>query len=380
MQRYDIAMNTCPYFPRCTGCSHRDLNYDDQRQLKTSHLRQLFQSAEIEAPAPEFFSCGQQGLRHRVDFTVQYNEFTKAFDFGFYDREKNLIDISECLQLAPALQQSLTEFRNFNFFHGDTPLKKGSVRLRVGPSGIKGCWLDFSNLDIKGFLTDGRLLKSLLGAGFFVEIGQKGKRLAHDGEKLFLDSPSPQPWFATSGISMLGLISDFTQPSWITGDALVEQTFEWVKKLKPGASIVEFGAGLGQFTLPLLKLNMNVHCFEISDTATSSLRASAELHQLSKNLTISVGDFHRAKPVVTQSPDLAFVNPARSGLKNFAHELLSFGTEKIIYVSCFPESMVADAKILGAGYKIKALKIVDQFPQTGHFETCMLLEKNQVRE
>ncbi len=83
MQRYDIVMNTCPYFPRCTGCSHRDLAYDDQRQLKTSRLQQLFVDAEVPAPLPEFFSCGQQGLRHRVDFTVQYNQTGELFEFGF---------------------------------------------------------------------------------------------------------------------------------------------------------------------------------------------------------------------------------------------------------------------------------------------------------
>ena len=367
-------MNTCPYFPRCTGCSHRDLSYDDQRHLKVARLQNLFSEANVVAPEPEFISCGQQGLRHRMDFTIQFNEATDKFDFGFYDQDRGLLDISECRQLAPELQSVFAEFRAFKFFHGQAPLKKGSVRLRVGPGGIKGCWLDFSNLDIKEFLADQTLLLSLLHAGYFVEIGQKGKKLIQEGSLLKLSDPSPQIWFATQGLAMLGLISDFTQPSWITGNALVAQVDTWLKGLDEESNILEFGAGLGQFTLPFLKKGLHVRAFELSESAVSSLRASARLHQLEKHLSVFIGDFHRQVPAKAKA-DLAFVNPARSGLKNFNTALLETAPEKIIYVSCFPESMIEDAKVLSGKYKIESVKIIDQFPQTSHFESCMLLKK-----
>ena len=206
-----------------------------------------------------------------------------------------------------------------------------------------------------------------------MEIGQKGKRLIKDGAQLKLADPSPQVWFATHGITMLGLISDFTQPSWITGDVLVDQVMLFLKG-NEGARILEFGAGLGQFTLPFLKKGFFVKAFELSESATASLRASARLHQLDKNLSIFTGDYHRKTPEA-EGTDVAFVNPARSGLKNFTSGLLETAPEKIIYVSCFPESMIADVSVLSSKYRIETVKIIDQFPQTRHFETCMLLKK-----
>ena len=48
--------------------------------------------------------------------------------------------------------------------------------------------------------------------------------------------------------------------------------------------------------------------------------------------------------------------------------------EQLIYVSCNPATLARDLARL-ADYTIKAIKVVDMFPQTAHVETAVLLER-----
>ncbi|MBC7420729.1 MAG: class I SAM-dependent RNA methyltransferase [Bdellovibrio sp.] len=364
---------SCTYFPACQGCKHWNLSYAEQKKLKIATLSGLLDAENISHPAIEFISCGEYGLRHRLDFTIQNEQIQQM---GFYDQAKNLIDIKQCLQLSPELQSFFSQFRQVHF-----PIKKGSARLRIGPSGQRGCWLDFSNLDIKNLLAEKSILINLLEKNIHIEVGQKGKKVSIVGGILRLTDPEPHAWFESytadlQKIPIFGLVSDFTQPSWFSAKKMIEILLGWTDSKSSETTAIEFGPGLGQFTLPLLSKGFHVEVFESDESATEYLKLNAEKSSLSKNLKINLGDFQN-KSIANQQPvDFAVVNPPRSGLKKFTHEVIRTQAKSCIYISCFPESMAQDLKILAAsGYQIKDIKIVDQFPQTSHFESCVLLEK-----
>jgi 23S rRNA (uracil1939-C5)-methyltransferase len=369
-----LTLTKCRYFPICQGCSQWHIPYLEQKNLKVENLRNLFAAANLDVPPIEFLSCGEQGLRHRVDFTIQKN--LNGQQMGFYDQDRNLLDIKICLQLSPQLQQLYLEFQSIQF-----PIKKGSVRLRVGPSGLKGAWLDFSNLDIKHLLEENLLLSRLLEKNIYIEIGQKGKKLQNINGALKLRDPEPLPWFETydqnlKPIPLLGLISDFTQPSWHSTKAMVQVLMGWLNQKKSVSRAIEFGPGLGGFTLPMLAKNISVFAYESNHSATEYLKLNAEKNQLSEKLVVNLGDYQNHAIDGNSKSDLAFVNPPRSGLKKFTHEVIKANAKTCIYVSCFPESMVEDLKVFAlAGYVVAEVKIVDQFPQTHHYESMVLLEK-----
>ncbi len=363
----------CQYFPICRGCSHWHIPYQDQKELKIQVLKDLFQLSGMIAPQIGFISCGENALRHRVDFTIQNGDTQQM---GFYDEDRNLLDIKTCLQLSPELQSFFTEFQKFQI-----PIKKGSVRLRVGPSGLKGAWLDFSNLDIKKLLEEKTILTAILEKNIHVEIGQKGKKLSEVDGTLKLTDPEPRPWFQTydhrlKAIPLLGLISDFTQPSWHSAKKMIEIVLSWIPNVSSVARAIEFGPGLGSFTLPLLAKGFSVSVYESNASAVEYLKMNADRNQLSKKLTIHLGDFQNKQIGSSENISFALVNPPRSGLKQFTQELIKTKAQKCIYISCFPESLVYDVKaLISEGYVIKEVVIVDQFPQTSHFETCVLIEK-----
>lgn len=365
----------CKYFPVCHGCNHWNQSYEQQKQNKLSHLKNLLNVSDELLSQSDFISIQTYGLRHRFDFTIEAHG--NAHIMGLYGAEKKLVDIQECLQLSPELQDAFQEFRKIPMQTSSGLIQKASVRLRVSPEGQKGCWLDLANIDIKALLDDSVYLNQLLKHGFEIEMGQKGKRLSRINGALKLTDPQPQRWFKSEKFLLKSLISDFTQPSWLSGDALVQIIQKWTENLQI-KNAIEFGPGVGQFTLPLLAKGMSVQAFENNPKAVEVLLLNAKENLLEKNLEVLAGDYQNKIVALksTQSYDLALVNPPRSGLKNFVHTVTAANAHYCIYISCFPESMQIDLeKLKLVGYQIKSVKIVDQFPQTQHFESCVLLER-----
>lgn len=358
----------CNYSANCTGCSNWGTPYQKQTQDKIAHLQNLFYNHELSAHPAQLISVGTQQLRQRVDFTLQ-----KDLGMGFYDHSKNLLNISECLQLSPELQSVYSEFRTIDF-----SINKGSVRLRVGPQKQKGCWLDFANLDIKNLLTDGTSFKKLLSLGYHIEVGQKGKTVRLAGDKLILTEPEPQNWFLTIDqnlkmVPLKCLVSGFTQPSWISANEISKIILKWITQFElVNKKAIEFGCGIGQFTIPLLSSGMSVEVFESNRQLLDYLTENTKSFQLGVNH----GDFQNNLANIPKKINLALVNPPRSGLKNFSEQVVKAEAQYCIYVSCFPETMTKDLVVFKkAGYQIQEAFIVDQFPQTDHYESCILLKK-----
>lgn len=369
-------MVKCEYFPVCSACDYWDIKYHDQKSNKIEILITAMNAQGINKPADsvEFVEIASEGLRHRADFSVQYNSAIGKHIFGFYDNSKKLMQIDICRQFSPELLEVYREFTAIKPIYRQNFIDKMSVRLRVSPDGKKFCWLDLSNINIKNLLDDGAYLNMLLQKNYVIEIGQKRKIVSQIKNCLKLSEPQEHNIFKTKSFMLSGYVSSFTQPSWISGDVLTDIILDWCKSTKAKTAI-EFGSGLGQFTLPLLNSGIQMDCYEIDSEATKLLEKNAQAYSLEKNLKCYTGDFHRQAIDVVHNFDFALVNPARSGLKKFADELLTVAPKNIMYVSCYPESMITDLATLTKNYTIKQIKIVDQFPQTKHFETCILMEK-----
>ena len=68
------------------------------------------------------------------------------------------------------------------------------------------------------------------------------------------------------------------------------------------------------------------------------------------------------------------VDPPRPGLhKRVAETLVDISPPHLFYVSCNPESLGRDLKILGARYAAERLVVMDLFPHTDHVETVVRL-------
>lgn len=367
-------MKVCELATTCPGCSLWATAYDQQLAQKKKRLEDLFHG-HFNSLQVETHSAGEHSMRERFDFIIKENKI------GLIDKDRNFIPIKECLQLSPKLQEALDLLSKTNF-----NIRIGTIRLRASSRGQiqkPGLWLDFANNDIKNLLVDKKILTKL-SENFFIEVGQKKKCLdqtTFDKEQIKLADPKMQPWFHTynyktnSAIDLNCAVSSFTQPSAKTAKLMTDIIASWMQE--PGQEVWEFGCGIGQYTMPLLSLGHKVSVFENDEFALACVKETAIHNHLLENLTINAGDFQRPQELKDlKKPAVVLVNPPKSGLKSFTENVIAANPKKIIYVSCYPESLRADSELfLKHNYQIKKAHVVDQFPQTNHFEVVMLFER-----
>ncbi len=80
--------------------------------------------------------------------------------------------------------------------------------------------------------------------------------------------------------------------------------------------------------------------------------------------------------------DVVITDPPRAGCSPaFLRSLLSLAPERIVYVSCNPETLAEDLYTLTrGGYRVKKIQPVDMFPFTGHVECVVLLTAKTEKE
>ncbi len=360
----------CQYFPACSGCQFIGEDIDNQKKKKLEDLRKYLSVFETESIEIGWHSPGIFGLRDRLDFIWEDGRL------GLYSFEKKqIINLESCGQLSAPLSAWYQEFRQLKW-----PIKKGSVRLRVGPRGIRGVWLDFANEDIKSLLDEKTLLEGLLSKAV-VEIGQKRKILKSVDGQLKLREPEPQLWFESQfqgkAFPIFSYVGSFTQPSLKANQTLLGIMSKWVKQsgLKKAS---EFGGGIGNLSMMLLSWIDSLDVYESDALSIEAFKRSLQYYPeyfSQKKINFHVGDFHKEKELNFSEDEVLLVNPPRAGLKNFLESLNQSRRKPkcFIYMSCAPDTWARDGKVLKAiGYEIKNIEIVDQFPQTNHYEVISL--------
>ncbi|NQY06621.1 MAG: 23S rRNA (uracil(1939)-C(5))-methyltransferase RlmD [Flavobacteriaceae bacterium] len=90
-----------------------------------------------------------------------------------------------------------------------------------------------------------------------------------------------------------------------------------------------------------------------------------------------VGKFLNEHPHYQHKIRTLILDPARAGITpKTLKKIINLSADRMVYVSCNPATQARDVEQLAeAGYHIKKISLVDQFPHTAHIETVVLLEK-----
>jgi 23S rRNA (uracil1939-C5)-methyltransferase len=373
-------VNFCPHEELCGGCQTTNTSYEEQISLKKREFSKKLESLNFDSQVT-LLTLGPHAQRTRTDLTLQQGTL------GFYQTNSNKVfSLKTCPHFSKELQNWFNEFSQLQF----STIEKGSLRLRVSPSGQKGLWIDFSNKNIKELLEQKQPLEDLLNE-CIIEIGQKRKRLIYKDHQLKLSEPTPYPWFQTyiQGTPHLldGFIGSFTQPSWQSNRLIIDALESLLSTLTPSFAI-EWGSGIGNLTLPLATVCQKVLALEIDPLLVLNLKNNVSRSGLLNRVEIIQGDFHHSNnPLfgpLSKAPlsdvDLLVVNPPRSGLKKFV-ELLTpdaFFPMSLIYLSCNEISLIEDGlQLIQRGYQLKRIYLIDQFPQTTHYESMSLWSRSR---
>jgi tRNA/tmRNA/rRNA uracil-C5-methylase (TrmA/RlmC/RlmD family) len=90
-----------------------------------------------------------------------------------------------------------------------------------------------------------------------------------------------------------------------------------------------------------------------------------------------VGKFLLEFPEYAGQIDTIILDPPRAGISpKTLRKIIRLGAPRLVYVSCNPATQARDLVELQAhGYRLKSLRLVDQFPHTSHVEAVARLDR-----
>lgn len=160
--------------------------------------------------------------------------------------------------------------------------------------------------------------------------------------------------------------------------------------LKGDETVWDLYCGIGTISLFLAQNAKQVYGVEIIPQAIEDARKNAQINGI-ENAKFYVGkaeevlpgyyaDYAKAHPGEQAHADVIVVDPPRKGCEESLLEtMVQMQPERIVYVSCDSATLARDLKYLcGNGYELVKVRAVDQFSQTVHVETVVLLSKGEV--
>lgn len=166
----------------------------------------------------------------------------------------------------------------------------------------------------------------------------------------------------------------FFQTNTAVAAALYQQAVDWTRDL-PVRTVWDLYCGVGGFALHLAERGRMVTGIEIGDQAIASAQRSATEAGVADRVSFAVGDSMSFATRAGETPDLVVVNPPRRGIgTELAGWLESSGVRHVLYSSCNVDSLAADLAAMGSLQPVRA-QVLDMFPQSGHFETLVLLRR-----
>ena len=155
--------------------------------------------------------------------------------------------------------------------------------------------------------------------------------------------------------------------------------------LKGDETVWDLYCGIGTISLFLAQNAKQVYGVEIIPQAIEDARKNAQINGI-ENAKFYVGkaeevlpgyyaDYAKAHPGEQAHADVIVVDPPRKGCEESLLEtMVQMQPERIVYVSCDSATLARDLKYLcGNGYELVKVRAVDQFSQTVHVETVVLL-------
>lgn len=135
-------------------------------------------------------------------------------------------------------------------------------------------------------------------------------------------------------------------------------------------TVYDLYSGIGTISLFASKYAKKVIGIEIVKDAVKDAIENAKLNKV-ENVKFYAGNVEKLLPQIINKEkraDVIFVDPPRSGLEDKTIEtLLEVEAQKIVYISCNPETLAENIIKLKKKYNVKEIQMFDMFPMT---RTC----------
>ncbi|WP_280771849.1 23S rRNA (uracil(1939)-C(5))-methyltransferase RlmD [Salipaludibacillus daqingensis] len=379
----------CPHFDKCGGCVWQHWSYDGQLHYKTDHVKQLLEEQGFD-PTLVKETIGMEEpwrYRNKMEFT-----FSEEGDLGLHEQGnwRKIIPLETCLIAGEGMVEATMAVSQWVKDH-QLPgyikdMHEGLLRhLMVRQSFATG---EIMLAIVATESPDGRLqtavddlverigrfpnVKSLL----WLENTDWADRA--QAEKIHLLAGRDYIYDEMAGYRFRLWFDTFFQTNPAQAEKLVELALE-LSQPRYSEKMIDLFCGVGTFSLPFASKVKKLAGIEIVESSIESAKRNAQDNGL-LNTTFLAKDARKGIDQMLESfgkPDLLMLDPPRSGAGGKVMRRIGRAVpNRIVYVSCNPESFAEDIKELEPfGYTLKVVQPVDLFPHTVHVEIVAILEK-----
>ncbi|MEC7838891.1 MAG: 23S rRNA (uracil(1939)-C(5))-methyltransferase RlmD [Chlamydiota bacterium] len=404
----------CKHFGSCGGCRWQQMSYDRQAEYKEDYVRKCFANLLNEnVTFHSLIPCiDEWQYRNKMEFSFSSDAQNNKFLGLIMDSSRGRVtNLSECHLVSPWFTTVLNAVREWwdasglDAFH---PFKNvGALRtlvlresksigdrmIMLTVSGNPDYALNKSHIEkfVSTVIDAAKSSNPEAKISVFLRIQQVAKGMPTNFYEMLLYGPdhiretlNVQLDPSAESQKFLFHVSPtaFFQPNTKQAEKLYSTALQ-MAGIQEDSVVYDLYCGTGTLGICAAKKAKQVIGIEVSPESALDARTNAALNNI-ENITILSGAVrHLLTQIVDEKkypkPDIVLVDPPRPGLDPMAMRgLLSLDAEKIVYVSCNPETQAENLEeIIKHGYDLVSVQPIDQFAQTAHIENVAVLKKSE---
>lgn len=352
----DRITPSCAHFGVCGGCSLQHWAFAPYGAFKREQVEAILRRGGVETQIDPLLMT-PPGTRRRIGLHAKKLKGRTELGFkvkGSWDQ----IKIDMCQVAEPQLIKALphlTKLASYLFEHA-----KSAPILNVTLTDT-GLDIDISGVERSktgGLSADGRVNLAIVAAeADFARVSL--------GEEIVYQSRMPRVRFGKAVVDLPP--GSFLQASQISeGDMIGLVT----GALKGASKIADLFCGVGTFSFPLAE-QASLYAADSTAPAIAALKSAVGKTPGLKSIQAEVRDLFRRPLMASEMTGLDAVvfDPPRAGAEAQTREIAQSKVERVIGISCNPQTFARDAKILiEAGFTLEKVTPIDQFLWSSHIE------------
>jgi len=378
--------NGCPYYKKCGGCQLQNLTYEEQlkhKQIKVIKLLGKFCRVKeiIGMENPTHYRCKVQAA---------FSKDKSGIISGVYQSSTHkIVPIDSCMiedvkadEIIVTIRKLLKSFKlkpfdenNMTGFLRHVLVRRGYYTGQIMVVLVTGTPVfpssrSFINALLQRHPEITTIVQNINNKFTSLVLGEKSITLYGDG------------YIEDSIFDLVFRISprSFYQVNPIMTTVLYGKAIEYMG-LSGNETVIDAYCGTGTIGILASKYAKKVIGVEINADAVRDAKFNAKRNNI-ENIefyTADASDFMVEMSAAGEKADVVIMDPPRAGSdKRFMSSVVTLAPQKIVYVSCNPETLARDLNyFVKNGYRPRRIQPVDMFPHTDHVESVVLLCKTR---
>lgn len=384
----DRRAPACSSFSDCGGCSLMHFDYEAQLKYKSdfvlSNLVRIGGCREGEfVYEPIVGADSEYFYRNKAQFPVGMAGGKAVC--GFYLPKSHTISPCESCHIQDerinaAVGYVMDYIRKEKIPVYDEKAHRGIVRhiyVRCGEGSIMVAIVTNSTKPLRNIKTLVTKLSALGEVSLLQNINTKRTNVIL-GDKNIILSGKDHIFISLGELRFKVSLHSFFQVNTAQMKKLYAKALEYAAPTSDD-TVFDLYCGVGSISLYMARSAKRVVGVEIVPDAIVNAKENAKINNID-NAHFYCGDCTEVTEKLLaggERADIAVVDPPRKGCDERLLELLkNMNPRKIVYVSCNSATLARDAAVLREfGYELTEGCAVDMFPQSGHVETVVLLQR-----